>query len=436
MTATELFDKIIEQLNKRLKESDDYTSYDQAQDYAIKVADTTSQLVIDNISHIAKNEQYSTLDYNYCNDLLTKLLKEDYQYIKQVCLKVQKALNEASNIHLREIAPDYDDDRAHSIIWESANKSISDFKRDLPVMTDNYCQSIVDNAVRKNADFQWKSGLEPKIVRTAEYKCCKWCSNLEGSYRYEDVKDTGNDVFRRHENCRCKVAYIPSKGNARDVWSKRVVDYSELKDVFNDTINLSGKVKEELLALKLDDLNVSKPLNIEKEFDDYNALRLTKEQRESFIELFENTAKNDYEYMIIYSDGKPLEMFTSNNPTMVGFNLEEIDGNRLELFHSHTNCSILSKADLTYLSNPRVESVGNINNCGDVFIVSVGDGEKPSAREIIEKYDELYIEVAENMKKDLKDYSEQERTYLLDKETFYQLTRHFKWEVQGRNING
>lgn len=55
-------------------------------------------------------------------------------------------------------------------------------------MTDNYCQSIVDNAVRKNADFQWKSGLEPKIVRTAEYKCCKWCSNLEGTYRYEDVK--------------------------------------------------------------------------------------------------------------------------------------------------------------------------------------------------------------------------------------------------------
>ena len=228
MTATELFDKIIEQLNKRLKESDDYTSYDQAQDYAIKVADTTSQLVIDNISHIAKNEQYSTLDYNYCNDLLTKLLKEDYQYIKQVCLKVLKALNEASNIHLREIAPDYDDDRAHSIIWESANKSIADFKRDLPVMTDNYCQSIVDNAVRKNADFQWKSGLEPKIVRTAEYKCCKWCSNLEGSYRYEDVKDTGNDEFRRHENCRCKVAYIPSKGIARDVWSKREVSDGDL----------------------------------------------------------------------------------------------------------------------------------------------------------------------------------------------------------------
>lgn len=232
------------------------------------------------------------------------------------------------------------------------------------------------------------------------------------------------------------MTYIPSKGNARDVWSKRVVDYSELKEAFNDTINLSGKVKEELLALKLDDLNVSKPKYIDKEFDDYNELRLTKEQRESFIELFENTAKNDYEYMIIYSDGKPLEMITSKLPDRVGFDLAKIEGNRLELFHSHTNCSLLSRADLTYLSNPRVESVGNINNCGDVFIVSVGDGEKPTADEILEKYSELYQDLSKSMRKELEPYSEQERTYLLDKETFYWLTRHFKWDVQGGNING
>ncbi len=111
-------------------------------------------------------------------------------------------------------------------------------------MTDNFSQSIVDNAVRQNADFQWKSGLEPKIVRTAEYKCCKWCSNLEGSHRYEDVKDTGNDVFRRHNNCRCKVTYVPSKGNARDVWSKRVVDYvgNDLETSVNNLIQQKNVV--------------------------------------------------------------------------------------------------------------------------------------------------------------------------------------------------
>ena len=152
--------------------------------------------------------------------------------------------------------------------------------------------------------------------------------------------------------------------------------------------------------------------------------------------LFENTANNGYEYMIIYSDGIPLEMITSKDPNKVGFDLANIKGDRLELFHSHTNCSILSKADLTYLSNPRVESVGNINNCGDVFIVSVGDGEKPTAREIVDKYNELYQDLSKSMRDELEPYTEQERTYLLDKEIFYWLTRHFKWDVQGRNING
>jgi hypothetical protein len=155
-------------------------------------------------------------------------------------------------------------------------------------MTDNFSQSIVDDAVRKNADFQWKSGLEPKMVQMAEYKCCEWCSKLEGTYRYEDVKDTGNDVFRRHENCRCKVTYVPSKGNAKDVWSKRKVDYSELRDFYSENINLSGKLKEQLLSLKLESEEISKPKDLVDEFWDYNPLNLTKQQKESFLELFMN----------------------------------------------------------------------------------------------------------------------------------------------------
>ena len=434
MTTSELLEKIIEELKKKLKKKDDFTDYEQVQDYAIKVADTISKAVVDRADSSWIN-QYGTLDYNLCNELITELLKQDYEYVKEACNVAQLALNEGSNIDLKAILPDYDDDRAHSIVWESANKSLAEFKRDFPVMTDNFSQSIVDDAVRKNADFQWKSGLEPKIVRMAEYKCCEWCSKLDGTYRYEDVKDTGNDVFRRHENCRCKVTYIPSKGNAKDVWSKRVVDYGELKDVINDSINLSGKVKEELLSLRLESKDISKPRNLANEFADYNQLNLTKEQKDSFSELFENTAKNDYEYMIIYSDSKPLEMITSKEPNKVGFDLAKIKGDRLELFHSHTDCSLLSKADLAYLSNPRVESVGNINNCGDVFIVSVGDGEKPAVVDIYDTYSEIRNEVVREMMYSLSQYNEQERTYLLEKEIFYRLTRHYKWEVKGGNIN-
>lgn len=73
----------------------------------------------------------------------------------------------------------------------------------------------MDDFVRENADFQYKAGLSPTIERKTTGKCCAWCSNLAGSYPYEDVKDKGNDVFRRHKNCHCQILYNPRDGSKR-----------------------------------------------------------------------------------------------------------------------------------------------------------------------------------------------------------------------------
>jgi len=111
-----------------------------------------------------------------------------------------------------------------------AQRDLNSFKQAYPAYTDNFYQSTVDEAVRANADFQWKSGLEPKIVRIAEPTACKWCKSIEGTYKYEDVKNTGNDVFRRHTDCKCTVTYVPGKGKAKDVWSKREVSDEEVTE--------------------------------------------------------------------------------------------------------------------------------------------------------------------------------------------------------------
>ena len=73
----------------------------------------------------------------------------------------------------------------------------------------------MDDCVRENADFQYKAGLSPKIERRTVGKCCEWCSKLAGTYEYDDVKDRGNDVFRRHKNCHCIVSYNPGDGSKR-----------------------------------------------------------------------------------------------------------------------------------------------------------------------------------------------------------------------------
>ena len=77
---------------------------------------------------------------------------------------------------------------------------------DEPVV--NFTQSVVDDSIKKNAECQYQSGLSPKIRRISMGKCCKWCDRLVGTYDYATVRNTGNDVFRRHEHCRCTVEFI------------------------------------------------------------------------------------------------------------------------------------------------------------------------------------------------------------------------------------
>ena len=93
-----------------------------------------------------------------------------------------------------------------------------------PVVT--LTQAFHDDHIKTNADARWRAGMDPQIVRRAAVKCCAWCSSLEGTYDYEDVSDTGNDVFRRHENCRCIVDYI-CDGKAQAVWSKKFFEPDE-----------------------------------------------------------------------------------------------------------------------------------------------------------------------------------------------------------------
>ena len=74
--------------------------------------------------------------------------------------------------------------------------------------SENYARHVGDEAVRRNAAFQRKAGLKPTIRRTSAAKCCAWCAEVAGTYDYADVSRQGNDVWRRHLDCRCTITYI------------------------------------------------------------------------------------------------------------------------------------------------------------------------------------------------------------------------------------
>ena len=193
--------------------------------------------------------------YDIAKTLIEPICKENYKRIASHCVAVQTSLNRKANIGLNAIEPTYKSDRTEGLIKyiSSVDKYSSREKSFLQSLITN-AKFVVDDSVKENADFHFHVGLSPKIVRTTNGKCCKWCQNIAGVYDYKDVKKTGNDVFRRHANCDCTVTYDPGDGSKKlqDVWSKKWNDISKSdkidltkrlhkEDIIRDYLNLHSK---------------------------------------------------------------------------------------------------------------------------------------------------------------------------------------------------
>lgn len=121
-------------------------------------------------------------------------------------------------------------------IFEVLNRSLT-----------NISQSTVDKYIEENVKFRAEAGLNAKIIRSTNGKCCKWCTSLAGVYKYPAPKE----VYQRHDNCDCKVTYVTEKG-AKDVHTKKILKQAELEErlklIEKNNINLPNvleDVKEE-----------------------------------------------------------------------------------------------------------------------------------------------------------------------------------------------
>lgn len=156
--------------------------------------------------------------FNIAQRILNDTLRKNYELISSFSEDVQTYLNKEALIGLRAQVPELNQDRIDGIIERLAKEeNFDDIKwiLDEPIIV--FSQSIVDDAIKKNVDFHSKAGLKPKIERTVVGKACKWCKALAGEF---DINDAPDDVYRRHDRCRCTVEYRPNKKERQDVWSK------------------------------------------------------------------------------------------------------------------------------------------------------------------------------------------------------------------------
>lgn len=221
-------------LKRIARKARDSTSYEAANEYAVRVGELLSESLTENVKDLAY------ISEEVAREVLTPALTADHELVKEVSVQIQKNMNEANGYGIEALAPDLDTNRIEGLVqkvasYDTAGEAL--WVLGEPVI--NYSQAVTDQTIRKNAEANARMGIPAKIVRQTEAPGvkqreikrnnkkyyypyivpCEWCKKMAGTYDYEDVKETGNDVYRRHEKCRCTITYIQGKRHV-DVVSK------------------------------------------------------------------------------------------------------------------------------------------------------------------------------------------------------------------------
>lgn len=165
------------------------------------------------------------LYWNIAERTMLPMLNNNYDLVTNASVEVQKIIDIKDGIGIKPIKPDRPDDRIKGILDNVTvdNIEFEEVKRRMTEPVVNITEHFFDAFILVNADLRYRAGLHPKIIRRVKGKACKWCKNLAGVYDYEEVKDKGNDVFRRHENCHCQVTYESGK-ERQNVWTKQFIN--------------------------------------------------------------------------------------------------------------------------------------------------------------------------------------------------------------------
>ncbi len=273
-------------------------TYSDANEYAVELGDILASAYKNNITSAVLPD--GQMYYNIAKRIIEPTMSNNYNLIADTSMQVQKSLNGAAGIGIKAIKPELNSERISGIINRISSEAFENVKWLLDEPVKNFSQSVVDDSIKANSEFHGKAGLAPQIVRKLSGGCCEWCARLAGKYTYPDVPQ---DVYRRHQRCRCTVEYDPRSGKVQNVHSKqwssksqhdKMAAYAEqnyLPVRGTEILNLFDKKMGEIELLKIDgysDVYVQngvhiKPMalyninqNIESAIKDYNGNRAHK----------------------------------------------------------------------------------------------------------------------------------------------------------------
>lgn len=208
-------DRRVSRVSKRIR--DGTATLADAHEYAASLGEDLSKALVDNLTESALPN--GTLYYNIAERTVIPALQNNYDLVNEAAEQIQTIVDKKNKIGLKGVKADFPMERIQGLIDKMTSDDITPeevaaWLRE-PIV--NNSEAFMDDYVEANAKFRTESGLKAKLIRKAEAKCCDWCAALEGEYDYDSAPD---DIYRRHEFCRCTVTYKTEK-TSQGVWSKR-----------------------------------------------------------------------------------------------------------------------------------------------------------------------------------------------------------------------
>lgn len=192
-------------------------TYEQAYEFAQEVGEALAQAFETNISSEMLPDGH--MYFNIADRILNSTLEINHVLVANVSVEIQEILNRQAGLGLKGISPELNRNRIKSMIERVVHEELfDDVKWMLAEPIVNFTQSVVDDTIKINAQFQYESGLFPKIIRIVHgSEPCEWCKRVAGVYKYPDVPE---DVYKRHDRCRCTAEYDPGDARRQNIWTK------------------------------------------------------------------------------------------------------------------------------------------------------------------------------------------------------------------------
>ena len=208
-------DRRIAQISKRIR--DGTATFLDGHDYAERLGENLSRALVTNLT--AETLPDGTLYYNIAKRTVTPALRENYDLTNEVAADIQKILDDKNQIGLKAVKANFPDERIQGLIDKMTSDGITLDQAIIwliePVI--NNSEAFFDDFIDANARFRNNVGLKATITRKVAGNCCDWCAAMAGTYDYDKAPD---DIYRRHEYCRCTVTYQSEK-TSQNVWNKR-----------------------------------------------------------------------------------------------------------------------------------------------------------------------------------------------------------------------